>query len=230
MEYFKNRFILKTFGQMNRILRFFWPSFFWCIGMIYFPITLMNWDLSFIPGDLGDARLNNYLLEHGFLWLIGEVHIFWNAPFFYPALNVMAFSDNHLGSLPIYTFFRLLTFDRETAFQLWILVLFSLNFISCYYILRQFKFSPFSAGAGAFVFTFSLPVNARLGHAQLLPRFLVPFGFYYAWRYLNTSHLKYLIGLSLSIVWQLYCTIYIGIFGIFHFRPKVVDTFYLSVI
>lgn len=62
-----------------------------------------HWE--WVPGDMGDGRFNNYILEHFFLWLKGTVPAssYWNAPFFYPYQNVTGFSDNLLGAAPIYT-------------------------------------------------------------------------------------------------------------------------------
>ena len=51
-----------------------------------------------IPGNFDDARFNMYVVEHGYRWLIGLDKSFWSAPFFYPAQNVITYSDNHLGS------------------------------------------------------------------------------------------------------------------------------------
>jgi hypothetical protein len=172
----------------------------------------MGSDLEFIPGDVGDAPLNNYFLEHGFQWLSGIQESFWNAPFFYPEPNVMTFSDNFLGTLPFYSAFRFSGFDREKSFQFWIITIFILNYIFCFWVLRRFKISSTGSSAGAFIFTFSLPVIAQLSHIQLLPRFMVPLAFYFTWRYLKKPDLKLLTGLCLSIIWQFYCTIYIGYF------------------
>jgi hypothetical protein len=82
-----------------------------------------------IVGDLGDSRFNMYVLEDGYRWLTGLDKSFWSAPFFYPAPNVIAYSDNHLGSLLFYSAFRLLGQGRETAFQLWVVTIFTLNYI-----------------------------------------------------------------------------------------------------
>lgn len=90
-----------------------------------------------IPGDLGDSRFNMFVLEHGYRWLIGLDASFWSAPFFYPAPNVIALSDNHLGGVPIYSAFRLLRCRRETAFQLWLVSIFSLNYFVTWIVLRS---------------------------------------------------------------------------------------------
>jgi hypothetical protein len=136
-----------------------WPLLFLTVGIYSLPLSAMGPDLSRIPGDLGDARLNNYVLEHGFRWLAGRDPSFWDAPFFFPAANVIAFSDSHLGTLLLYAGLRTLGLDREGAFQAWVLVLSSLNYIACFLVLRRLSLGTLGAAAGAFVFSFSLPVG-----------------------------------------------------------------------
>jgi hypothetical protein len=180
--------------------------------MYIVPLQMMHFDLSFIPGNLGDGRLNNYFLEHGHKWLQGQVESFWNAPFCYPTIRTMSFSDNYLGTLPIYALFRFLHFDRETSYQLWFLAVFTLNYFSCVWVLKKLYINALGIAAGAFVFTFSLPVIARMGHSQLLPRFMIPFAFYFALRYFERPDFKMLAATCLAVVIQFYCTIYMGFF------------------
>lgn len=182
-----------------------------CIGMYYVLFSVMGTGLESIPG-YQDSLLNNYFLEHGFKWLSGQQASFWNAPFFYPTPNVMAFSDNMLGNLPIYSIFRFLGFDRETSFQWWLVTIFILNYLACALVLKKFSINSVGAAAGAFVFTFSLPVIAHMDHVQVLPRFMIPPAFYFVWQYLKKPRLSSLAGLCLCIVWQMYCTIYMGFF------------------
>ena len=184
----------------------------YCAGIYLVPLSMMHYDLTLIPGDLIDARLNNYLLEHGYKWITGQVSSFWNAPFLYPATQVMSFSDNFLGTLPIYSFFRFLHFDRETSYQLWLFAIFTLNYISCAWVLRKLSINALGAAAGAFVFTFSLPVIAQIGHSQLLPRFMIPFAFYFTFKYFERPNVKALALTCVAVVFQFYCTIYMGIF------------------
>ena len=40
--------------------------------------------LTLVPGDLGDARFNNYILEHFFQWVRGAVGDYWTALFLLP--------------------------------------------------------------------------------------------------------------------------------------------------
>src|SRR5438132_10710047 len=90
-----------------------------------------------IPGELVDTRFNMYVLEHGYRWLMHRDSSFWSAPFFYPAPNVITYSDNHLGSFLFYSVFRILGAGRETAFQLWAVTIFSLNYFVTWIVLRR---------------------------------------------------------------------------------------------
>jgi hypothetical protein len=56
---------------------------------------------------------------------------------------------------------------------------------------------------------------AQMNHIQLLPRFCVPFAFYFAWSYIGKPNTRHLVSLCLALVWQFYCTIYIGLFTLY---------------
>ncbi|TXZ49446.1 YfhO family protein [Vibrio cholerae] len=170
--------------------------------------------MSRIFGDFGDARLNNYFLEHGYQYIIGNHVSFWSAPFFYPAQYVMTYSDNHIGTLPFYTLFRTLDLDIETSYQLWQLTMFSLNSLSAYYVLRLLKFNCLSSLVAALFFSISAPVIAKVGHIQLIPRFMVPIIFYCLMKFLETIRLKYFYIFCIALVYQFYIGIYIGFFTI----------------
>jgi hypothetical protein len=187
-------------------------TFIFLVGMYLVPIACLSLDLSYMPGDMKDNRLNNYFLEHGFKWLSGQQKNFWDAPFFYPAPQVMTLSDNHLGSLPIYSLFRFLKVDKETSYQLWMLILFSLNYFSAVFVLNKMKFNVVGASIGAYYFAFALPISHYFGHEQFLPRFIIPFAIYYALRFAKDGDIKSYLIVCLSVVYQFYCSIYMGYF------------------
>ena len=171
------------------------------------------------PGDLGDARFNMYVLEHGHRWLMRLDQSFWSAPFFYPAQNVIAYSDNHLGSFLFYSLFRILGASRETAFQLWAITIFSLNYFVTYAVVRRQKFSPFGAITCAYLFTFSMIMAAQIGHIQLAPRFMVPVAFWTTARFLETGKANELHMLLAACACQVYLGIYIGYFLVLSLIP-----------
>jgi hypothetical protein len=187
-------------------------TFMFIMGMYLVPIACMDMDLSCMPGDMTDNRLNNYFLEHGFKWLVGQQNSFWDAPFFYPASQVMTLSDNHLGTLLIYSSFRLLKFSQETSYQLWMLVLYTLNFFSAVYILKKMKFNVVGTSIGAYFFAFSLPASQYFGHEQFLPRFAIPFAIYFTLRFMKDGDIRSYSILCCSVVYQFYCSIYMGYF------------------
>ncbi len=161
---------------------------------------------------MGDARFNNYILEHGHKYLIGDVHKYWDAPFMYPYHNVIALSDNLLGTVPIYSMFRIFGQDRESAFQFWLLSLFLLNYIFCYWVLKKWSGNSILSATGAYIFAFSIFILGHITNVQVFPRFMVPLIFYWSWEYLQQKQLKYFLLLMLGIVYQFYCGIYLGFF------------------
>lgn len=185
--------------------------------ILIYLLQFLGTGLESIFGDLGDARLNNYFLEHGYQYLIGNHSSFWSAPFYYPAQNVMTYSDNHLGTLPFYSLFRLLDYDIETSYQLWMILIFLLNGISTYVILRLFKFNILGSFSGALLFAISAPVMLKTGHFQLIPRFMVPIIFYAGLKYVESFNIKYFYIFSFAFVYQFYIGIYIGFFAIISF-------------
>lgn len=182
----------------------------WMIVVVPLDPRLAN-----MPGDLGDTRLNNFLLEHFFRWVSGLDKSFWSADFFYPFPDTIAFSDNFLGSGIFYALFRWVGLDQETAYQGWYIWGFFLNYVSAAYVLSRLKFNTFGAAAGAFFFAFGLPVLAKEGHAQLLYRFGVPLACLSLWQLFEMPKFRTLVVLLFWAVWQFYLSIYTGVFLFF---------------
>jgi hypothetical protein len=182
------------------------------LGVWWFVVTpTFGTDFSRIPGDFGDARLNNYLLEHGYQCLMHPGKPFWDAPFFYPHKNVVAYSDNYIGSAPFYLLPRLFL-DRESAFQAWIVIGYVLNFIAAAWVLRRLSATWIAAAIGAAIFAFSITQQLRLGHAQLLWRFPVPLTWYFFDRFVRGRELKALPIAAALVCWQFYLSPYLAYF------------------
>ena len=181
-------------------------------GLYLFPLSMMNTDLTKMPGDKGDARFNNYILEHGYKYAKGEVSEYWDAPFLYPYQNTIALSDNLLGTLPIYIFFRSIKCDRETAFQWWFLSMFALNFFGCYLALRKWTGNIMLSSTGAYIFAFSIYLLGHINHVQILPKFISPLVLYWFWRYLSEKRISSLALAITGLTYQFYCGMYLGFF------------------
>ncbi len=202
-------------GKASQALKFLLPAVLLIVGLYLIPISIFHSDFSRFPGDQGDARFNNYILEHGYQFMTGQVDDFWDSPTMYPHKNVIAFSDNHLGTVPFYTLFRILGFDREHSYQLWFLFLFVLNFVCCFIALYRFSDHLILSSAGAYIFTFSVFILGTINHVQVFPRFMIPLVIYWMWQYLTTKQLKCLLFTCLGLVYQFYCGMYLGVLLIY---------------
>jgi hypothetical protein len=168
---------------------------------------------EYIPGDLGDNRLVNYLLEHGYKWITGQApESFFDAPFYFPARESLRYSENLLGSVPFYVPWRLLGFSRETAFQIWILLGYLLNFMAAAWVLHKLRFHWFAVLAGAYVFAFSQAVLTHSWHIQLHYRFAIPLSWYFLYLFLERFSTKHFLGCLSFLAWQFYCGVYPGYF------------------
>jgi len=168
--------------------------------------------LRAVPGDLGDARFNSIVLEHVYLWLTGREANLWSPRFFYPFEGVLAFSDNHFGSILPYALARMAGGSREIAFNAWFLTGLASNGFVAYLVSRRLGLTPVGSVICGMVFSMSLPVVAQDGHAQLTYRFATPLA-YLAYVQLRqrpgVDHLAWLV------CWwalQFFFSIYIGIF------------------
>src|SRR5262249_12026109 len=168
---------------------------------------------EYYPGDLYDARLCMFLLEHAYEWISAPTSSsLWDAPFFYAVRGVIAYSESFIGSVPFYAPWRLLGFDRETSFQLWVLTGFLLNFVAAWWVFTRLRFHWVASLFGAYVFAFSHVALAHIGHSQLHYRFAIPLAWYFLYRFLIQFSWKDLLGSLFFTAWQFYCSIYVGYF------------------
>lgn len=188
------------------------PLAFFIFGIWYFSIRILGSGLEYIPGDLGDSRFINYLLEHGYQWMCGNTDSFWRASFMYPFEHNIAISDNMLGTLPIYTLWRTFGFEQETAYQLWWISLSALNYWSCYFVLKRWFGKRELAIAGAWIFAFTIFNMGQLNYMQMIIRFMVPVVIYCAAKWVETGKFKYFAVFGVGIVIQFYSVIYTGFF------------------
>lgn len=182
------------------------------LGIYLIVLNQFGPDWSMVPGNLSDGRFNNYILEHFYLWTKSPIRNYWNAPFFYPYTNVIAFSDNLLGAAPLYAALRWIGLSRETAFQGWYLLSFCFSYAAAVYVLSRSKLHASAIGFGAFFFSFGLPLLAEEVHSQLFYRFCIPLACYFFFAFFHQPTLKRLVATIFFLVWQFYLSIYLGFF------------------
>ena len=148
----------------------------WALGMLlqFYPMLLSG--MQKMEGNQSDSRLVNYILEHSYRWVLSMPghESFWSPHVFFPAPDTAAYSDVLLGVAPLYWLWRLGGFAPDTAFQLWILSLATLNFALAFVLLvRGFRCRPVASAVGALLLTFAAMRTSQVMHAQLIPLFYI---------------------------------------------------------
>lgn len=200
-----------TSNMPKQYCRLLVPLALFVVAFIAVPLRQMH-GLELMPGDIGDARLNNYFLENVYQFFFGRSESLWQLGFYYPFPYVLGFSDNLFGSAPIYMVTRYITGETDTAFQFWFLAGYLVNFLGAYYALRRLGGSVLGATIGAIVFAFALPTTAHAGHAQLHYRFGVPLATTFSLLFLMQKNYSFLVASGAWLAWQFYCGIYMGFY------------------
>ena len=149
------------------------PLLVWAVGMWSAFSPMIRSGFRLMKGGLGDSRLVNYGLEHSYQWLIRTPAYasFWDAPLYYPHPNVTAFTDIMAGLGLFYWPWRLVGLAPDTAFQLWLLTVFTVSFLLLYVLLRRsLHVGVLAASVGAYVGAFGNIQMSQWGHPQLLPK------------------------------------------------------------
>lgn len=202
------------------------PVFFWALGLLVAHHPMIITGLARIQGDTGDTRLINYILEHGYRWLMSKPghESLWDPAFYYPVKNALAYSDTLLGVLPFYAIWRIVGIQPDTAFQLWWLTISSLNYLVVYFFIRRlFGLSPLASALGAFLFAFGGPRISQVGHQQLFAHFYIVIGIYALVRTFQINRAspgdkRPILWISLffaCLVAQIYAGFYFGWFFLF---------------
>ena len=165
-----------------------------------------------VPGDLGDARFNIYILEHLFRWLTGQDTSLVSPEIFYPFPGTLYFSDTHFGSAFFYVIFRLIGANEYRAFTLWFFIGYLLTFAATYLVARRLGYDAFLSTVVAAIFSFSLPSLAQFTHAQLVYRFPVPLAFLSCWSFIRTGSIRHILWLIIWVSLEMLCGVYLGVF------------------
>lgn len=182
-------------------------------AFVVVPLRMYD-GLDLVPGDFGDARLNNYFLESIYQFFGGRVPSLWHLSFFFPFPWISGLSDNLFGSSPVYIGARVAGMAPDTAFQIWFLAGYGANFAAAHYALRRLGGSPLAATIGALIFAFALPTSAHASHAQLHFRFGIPLALLFFAEFLDRKNWQVLLSAFAWLVWQFYTGIYMGFFAL----------------
>ena len=166
--------------------------------------------LSGVPHDLGDPLLTTW-----FLWWSGTQAVpltteWWNAPMFYPATGVMAFSEHLVGLTPIAAPLTLLTGQPLIGHNVAFIATFVLSALGAHFLVytltRRHDVSAIAAVAYAFA-PYRLP---QAPHIQVLASHWTPVCLAALHRYDQTRRTKWAVAAAAAwVVQALSCGYYL---------------------
>lgn len=177
-----------------------------CLGLMH----AIGFDFATLPGDYGDVRFINCVLEHNWQWLIGNTDGVFQANFMYPEKNAITFSDHMLGHIPFYAPFRYFGLSPFHSLQGWLLVTILLNYLAGFIAFNYFFKNKWYALLAAYLFTFSLATLSQYVHIQMSARYLIPLVFMWLHKYLTGNNRRDLFITTLLLLYQFYSSFYLG--------------------
>ena len=128
---------------------------------------------SLVPNDLGDPLLNTWILD----WNARTVPLtarWWNAPLFYPAPGIMAFSEHLLGLSLFTTPVILVTGNPLLAYNVAFFLSFVLSALAAYFLVFTLTRRHDCAFLAGLAFGFAPYRMAQLAHVQVLSSYWMP--------------------------------------------------------
>jgi F5/8 type C domain-containing protein len=126
-----------------------------------------------VPNDLGDPLLNIWILW----WNATHVPLtasWWNAPAFFPAENVLTFSEHLLGLSPIASPVYWLTGSALASYNVVFLLTFPLSAFAAYLLCLHLTDRRDAAFLGGLAFGFAPYRISQMAHVQVLASFWMP--------------------------------------------------------
>lgn len=171
------------------------------------------------PGDLGDGRFNQFVMEHGYQSIRGVYA--WDSPGqFYPTVHTLGYSDTHAGTLPLYAALRWLGYSMDHAWQGWFMLVAALNFIACVRLFGAWRIARVLRGPLAFAAVGAVTMMWFAGtHMQMLPVFAALLGWDQLVRWTNDRAPWRLIAATGWLIWQFCAGPYAAFFAVILILP-----------
>ncbi|MEO6213608.1 MAG: hypothetical protein ABIP65_08280, partial [Vicinamibacterales bacterium] len=141
--------------------------------------------------DSGDPLLNSWIMW----WNATTIPFssgWWNAPAFYPARGVTAFTESLVGLTPITSPVIWVTGNPVLAHNLALLLSFPFSGLAAYWLCRELTSNDGAAFIGGLAFAFSPYHVAQLPHVQVLHAYWLPLTMFALHRFLRTRRRAWL--------------------------------------
>ena len=144
-----------------------------------------------LPSDLGDPGLNTWLLWYNTTGL-PFTERWWNPPFFYPAANVLTYSEHLFGISIISTPVYWLTGNPVVAYNISFLLTFPLSGLTAYLLCFELTQRRDASWLAGLAFAFAPYRMDHLPHVQVLASYWMPLGLFALHRFYRGRGLRWL--------------------------------------
>ena len=190
-----------------------------CLSWFFRPVIVSNF--RFLPGDLGDTRFCNAILEHW--WTFWRAGRDWKSPpMFFPELGVLAYSDVLFLFSPFYGLARASGLTPYYALAAMVAGLLFFGYLSTAWLLRRiFGIERWISLLGAAIYAFAGMRIRSYEHVQLFAGLFLPLLFGAAVLYLEQLEVRsfgLLQGILLAIgaAGLVFTSFYVGWFFILY--------------
>ncbi len=160
----------------------------------------------------GDAGLFAYILAWDNHALLHQPREIFNASFFYPHRNTLAYSESLIGvsllTLPFWLVKHNPVFSYNVVLYLMHILSALTMFLLCDYLVKN----RFAAFIGGLIFAFNSDnMWHSAGHIHVLSIMWIPLVILFIWKYMESAQLRYLVAAGLFLVWQVLSSWYLGV-------------------
>ncbi|HEY9900565.1 MAG TPA: hypothetical protein V6D00_15415 [Pantanalinema sp.] len=174
-----------------------------------YPLALRMGDGVLDPGD---GVLNTWIMAWGATILPRDPGGLFQAPYFYPARDTLAFSENLLGNLPVFGPLMALSGDPVWAANAFFILAIALTGLATYALLLRWTGSRAAALVGGLIFALSPVRFSQLSHLQLFGLWWTPLALLASSAFLRGARWRHGLGAALFLVLQFASSVYLGYF------------------
>ena len=183
----------------------------YCAVAIVHTFPLVSHLGDALPNDAADPAFNTWLLW----WNAHTVPLtteWWNAPFFHPVPDAMAFSESLLGLALITSPLQWLGASPTQAYNLAFLFSFPLSAFAAFLLCLVLTERLDAAFVGGLAYGFAPYRAAQFAHLQVLSSYWAPLSLLGLHLYLRTRRTRWLVLFASAFVAQALCSVYFLIF------------------
>lgn len=166
--------------------------------------------------QFGDAVLTAYILAWNNHALQHQPLEIFDASYFYPHRNTLAYTHSLFGVSLLALPFWLLTHNPVFLYNVVLYLVHILSALTMFLLCDYLVKNKFAAFIGGLIFTFnSGNMWHSAGHIHVLSIMWIPLVILFIWKYMESAQLRYLVAAGLFLVWQVLSSWHLGVLTVY---------------